>query len=77
MNKYFFIIMGDELEQRLLDLQEEFQILQESTAEVERRQEARIADLERALHRLQHSNDGFIMEKLDLQVPSLILSCEL
>lgn len=66
--------MADDLEQRLLDLQEEFQALQDSANEIEQQQEFRISELEKAIHRLQHSNDSLILEKLELQVPLLKLA---
>ena len=62
----------EDLDQQLLDLQEDFQALQEQAAGVEERQERQIRDLEVALTKLQHQNDTLILEKLEMQVfPSL------
>jgi hypothetical protein len=63
----------EDLDQQLLDLQEDFRVLQEQATEVEQRQERQIQDLEAALNKLQHQNDILILEKLEVQV-SLSLS---
>ncbi|PJF19353.1 hypothetical protein PSACC_00849 [Paramicrosporidium saccamoebae] len=67
----------DDMDQRLLDLQEEFQVLQESASEVERQQELRIAELEKSILRLRHANDIVTIEKLELQVVLGYLQVEL
>ena len=68
LEKCISAMSDGDLEQRLCDLQEEFQALQEQAAEVEQRQERRVGELEAALHKLQQQNDVLVLEKLGMQV---------